>query len=249
MDAWLGLSMPGEPPEVADLRARSASLVARLAAIADERAGAVQHLVGQPALVLQLRRIAPAATHSALVMQPQYAYDPEEPGVALTRAARLRGVETMLITRPVTVDTHPLLSSIFPNTLLGPVFLRALIIDRRQLIVGGPDDASGRRTSWYTTIPDVVEEVVGLWQDTVGQCRPILEPGEQAPLTDRQLQVAQLLCVGEENEAIARTLRTTAETVQREMRAVLDHLGARNPAEAALAMRGRGINGGRRAYA
>jgi DNA-binding CsgD family transcriptional regulator len=250
MDSWLGLSTPGESPQVADLRARSASLVTRLATLAHERAGAVQHLVGLPALVLQLRRIAPAATDSARVMQPQYAYDPEEPGVALTRAARLRGVETKLITRPATVDTHPLLSSIFPTTLLGPVFLRALIIDGRQLIVGGPDDASGRRTSWYTTVPDVVEEVTGLWEDTVGQCRPILEPGEQPPLTDRQLQVAQLLCVGEDHGAIARTLRTSAETVQREVRAILDHLGARNPTEATLVMRGRGVNGGwRRTYA
>lgn len=229
---------------MAKLRARSTMLLDRLAATDGDRSGTVQHLVGLAAMVVQLKRIAPAATATAWVMQPQYAYDPEDPGVALTRAARLRGVETRLITRPATVNTHPLLSSIFPRTLLGPVFLRALVIDGRQALIGGPDDVSGQRTSWYTTVPDIVDAVTDLWHATLPLCEPILPPGATPPLTDRQLEVARLLCVGHEDHEIADLLGLSALTVELEVKVLLEELQVRNRTEAVLTMRGRGINGG-----
>jgi len=160
MDVWQGLGTYEEPAEVAELRRRSTEVAACLVALREERPGAVQHLVGLPALVLQLKRIAPAATRTSWVLQPQYSYDPEDPGVALTRSARARGVETELITLPATVHTHPLLSSIFPTTLLGPVFLRALVVDGRHAIVGAPNDAEGRRISCYTTATTVIEALL-----------------------------------------------------------------------------------------
>jgi DNA-binding CsgD family transcriptional regulator len=243
MESWQRLRSPEESPQVARLRARSTVLLERLATGGD-RSGTVQRLVGLPALVVQLRRIAPAATSSAWVMQPQYAYDPEEPGVALTRAARMRGIETVLMTRPNTTRTHPLLSSIYPSTVLGPVFLRALIIDGRQAIIGGPDDLSGQRTSWYTTVPDIVDAVVDLWNATLPLCEPILPEGQQPPLTDRQLDVARLLCVGHEDAEIAELLRLAVHTVELEVKALLAELGARTRTEAVLNMRGRGVNGG-----
>jgi DNA-binding CsgD family transcriptional regulator len=179
-------------------------------------------------------------------MQPHYSYDPEDPGVALTRAARARGVETELITLPATVHTHPLLSSIFPTTLLGPVFLRSLVIDSRHAIIGGPDDAQGRRVAWYTTVPEVIQSVNDLWEATLPLCRPILGPGEQPPLTERQLEVARLMCVGEKDKSIARLLDLSPRTVEREAHTVLSVLGAGSRTEAVLLMRGRGVNGGRR---
>jgi DNA-binding CsgD family transcriptional regulator len=244
VEAWQRLSTPDESPEIAALRTQAADLLDKLVITARERAGAVQRLVGLDAVVLQLRRIAPAATRSVWVMQPEYAYDPEEPGVALGRHARLRGVEPRLITRPTTVRTHPLLRSIYPTTLLGPAFLRAMVIDGRQAMVGGPDDAWGQRTSYYTTIPHVVDAVSDLWHATEPLCRPILGPGEQPPLTERQLQVARRICLGEDDEAIALALQVPRETVEREVVAVLVELGVRNRTEAVLNMRGRGVNGG-----
>jgi DNA-binding CsgD family transcriptional regulator len=243
MEAWLRLRAPEESPQVTALRSRTADVLETLATTAAEGAGAVR-LVGLPALVLQLRRIAPAATRSARVLQPQYAYDPEDPGVTLTRTARIRGVETMLITSPATARTHPLLSSIFPSTLLGPVFLRALVIDGRQAIIGGPDDASGQRTSWYTTIPGVVEAVVEIWDATLPLCRPLLEPGTQPPLNERQLDVARLVCVGEDDATIAHLLGLPTRTVERDVQHILEGVGARSRTEGVLNMRGRGVNGG-----
>ncbi len=244
MEPWQRFPSHEESPQVARLRARSARLMERLATTGGNRSGGVQHLVGLAAMVVQLKRIAPAATASAWVMQPHYAYDPEDPGVALTRAARLRGIETRLITRPATVSTHPLLSSIFPGTLLGPVFLRALVIDGRQAIVGGPDDVSGQRTSWYTTLPDIVDAVTELWHATLPLCEPILPEGQVAPLTDRQLDVARLLCVGHEDPEIAELLGLPLLTVELEVTQLFEVLGAGTRTEAVLTMRGRGINGG-----
>jgi DNA-binding CsgD family transcriptional regulator len=176
-------------------------------------------------------------------MQPDYGYDPEEPGIPLARAARLRGVHPLLITRPTSVHKHPLLSSFYPTTLLGPAFLRALVIDGRQVMVGGPEDASGQRVTWYTTLPQVVEAVIDFWEATESLCTPILSGGQEAPLTERQLEVARLLCLREEDDAIARALGVPLETVEHEVRSVLAELGARNRTEAILTMRGRGVNG------
>ncbi len=216
-----------------------------VATLAVERQGPrLRRLVGLPALVAELRRIEPLTHSSAWVLQPQYSYDPEDPGVPLTRAARTRGVETRLLTRPATVSTHPLLSSIFPGTLLGPVFLRALIVDGEQAIIGGPDDASGLRTSWVTTIPAVVQALIDLWRATEVLSQPILEPGAPPPLTERQLEVARLICVGEKDKAIARMLALSERTVEREVSTLLRVLGVGSRTEAVLTMCGRGVNGG-----
>jgi DNA-binding CsgD family transcriptional regulator len=245
MNVWLGLSPYDEPPEVAALRHQSDEVLRVLASVAGDNPKTIQPLLGVQALVGQLRRLAPAAARSSWVLQPEYSYDPEDPGVALTRSLRARGVETELITLPSTVATHPLLSSIFPNTLLGPVFLRSLVIDGRHAIVGGPPDAAGRRVAWYTTVPDVVDAVIDLWKATVPLCRPILEPGKRPPLSERQLEVARLMCVGEKDQTIARALGLSPRTVEREVHRILEALGASSRTEAVLLMRGRGVNGGR----
>jgi DNA-binding NarL/FixJ family response regulator len=129
--------------------------------------------------------------------------------------------------------------------VLGPVFLRALVVDGREVLVGGPDDAWGRRTTWSTAIPAVVQGVVHLWEETLPWCEPILPPGTAPPLTERQLDVARLLCVGEKDKSIARVLDLSPRTVERDVSALLRELGAGSRAEAVLLMRGRGINGGR----
>lgn len=245
MYAPLGMPLPGETPEVRAVRELSEGVVRRCMELTESPGEAtVDHLVGLAALVAELKRIEPLAKRCSWVLQPLYAYDPEDPGVELTRAARARGVETQLITRPSTVRTHPLLSSIFPATLLGPVFLRAMLVDERYAIIGGPDDLEGNRTSWYTDDRATVSAVAELWHATVPLCAPILPLGARPPLTERQLDVARLLCVGEKDTVIARQLTLSPRTVEREVSAILAALGAGSRAEAVLLMRGRGVNGG-----
>jgi DNA-binding CsgD family transcriptional regulator len=243
MDLWDALPSPGEPPEVHHLRSCSREIVERLHKAAEDE-DRTRLLVGLPALVAELRRVEPTATRTSWVIQPQYSYDPEDPGIPLTRKAAARGVDTELITRPRTVLQHPLLSSIFPRTRLGPCFLRAMVVDGEMALVGAPDTIEGERALWATTLPEAVDAVTVLWHDTLPLCEPILPPGTPPPLTDRQLEVARLLCIGEKDTVIARMLNLSSRTVERDVAAVCAALGAGSRTEAVLQMRGRGVNGG-----
>jgi DNA-binding CsgD family transcriptional regulator len=234
-----------EPVEVTRLREQADAVRSLLTREARDHAGDdLRRLVGLQELVTELRRMAPLAQSQVWVMQPRYFYDPEDPGVALARRARLRGVETSLLTRPVTLRTHPLLSSIYPSTRLGPVFLRAMVVDEAQLLVEGPDTADGERSSWSTSRPAVVRAVIDHWHASLALAEPILPPGAEPPLTERQLEVCRLLAVGEKDQVIARTLGTSARTVERDVRSILSELGASSRTEAVLLMGGRGVNGG-----
>ncbi len=240
-----GFTLADEPAHVRDLRARADRIRAQLAAVAERRDPRLRLLVGVHAQVAELAVLQPLARHSCRITQPRYFYDPEDPGIPLVRQARARGVETELVTRRSTVQMHPLLPSLFPRALLGPVFLRSLVIDERWLVVEGPDTADGDRTSWCTELPELVEPVAELWRRTVEHCTPILPPGTPPPLTERRLDVARLVAVGESDASIARMLHLSGRTVERDVAAVISELGARNRTEAVLLMRGRGVNGGR----
>lgn len=237
---------PDATDAVLDLRRRCDD-VRRMLADATRHGGGrdLRHLVGWRELVAQLAEMEPSAERSVWVLQPQYFYDPEDPGVELTHSALARGVQTLLITRPVTLQTHPLLPSIFPATRIGPVFLRTMVVDEDRALVEGEDTLEGDRTAWYTSRHDLVGALLDVWQRTVALSTPVLEPGTQPPLSRRQLQVAQLLAVGEKDVAIAHRLQMSARTVERDVRAILGELGARSRTEAVLLMRGRGVNGGR----
>lgn len=209
--------------------------------------GGLQHLVGWHELVARLAELEPSAQRTVRVLQPVYHWDPEDPGVELTQAASDRGVQTVLITRAATVQTHPLLPSIFPATRLAPVFLRAMVVDEQRALIGGEDTIEGERTAWYTTRPTLVEALLELWEHTLPLSEPILPDGTPPPLTRRQLDVARLIAVGEKDSSIARRLDASPRTVEREVRVILRVLGARSRTEAVLLMRGRGINGGQAA--
>ena len=83
-----------------------------------------------------------------------------------SRVVLWRGVDVGLLTRPATPRTHPLLASIYPRTLLGPVFVRSMLIDDHTALVGGPDDAFGNRVVWRTHDQGAVRELQGIWDDT-----------------------------------------------------------------------------------
>jgi DNA-binding CsgD family transcriptional regulator len=237
----------GASDPVEGLRTLADTLRARLRAEVRDSAHpprGLRHLVGWRELVGQLAKMEPSARRSVCVLQPRYFYDPEDPGVELTRAALERGVVTRLITRPASVAMHPLLPSIFPATRLGPVFLRAMVVDDERALIEGEDTVEGDRTAWFTTRPDLVEAVLEIWDRTLPLTTPILPPGTPPPLSQRQLDVARLVAVGEKDAAIARHLDMSARTVERDVRAILQELGARSRTEAVLLMRGRGVNGG-----
>lgn len=236
--------MPGESAQVSALRHQVLDLVEAVSGpLAD--AGASVPLVGLPARNDELRRLAPHTRRQVTVMQTDYAYDPEDPGLDLSRWLGSRGIELRLVTRPSTVRTHPLLSSIYPETLIGPVFARSMVVDDHVALLGGPDDAHGNRVTWRTREPRVIQGLQAVWEATVPLSRRLLPVDAEPPLSERQLGVARLLCTGEKDKSIARILDLSPRTVEREVSAVLRVLGASSRTEAVLVMRGRGVNGGR----
>jgi DNA-binding CsgD family transcriptional regulator len=234
-----------ESVEVRHLRAATEALRQRLSGY--ERDGApdgVRHLVGLQRLVEQLVEMEPRAQRSVWILQPRYFWDPEDPGVELTYGTQARGVTTLLVTRPATLQVHPLLPSIFPTTRVAPVFIGAMVVDEHEAVIAGEDSGLGERTIWVTEREDIVAAVLHIWNLTLELSVPILPPGTQPPLSRRQLRVAQLLAVGEKDNAIARRLDMSVRSVERDVHAILTELGARSRTEAVLLMRGRGVNGG-----
>lgn len=201
-------------------------------------------LVGTRRIAGTLERLEPSAEQSVWNMQPAMQFDPEDPGPGLTEASRARGIDTELVTRPTTLLTNPLLPSMYPAARVGPVFLRALVVDEVRLLVEGRDTADGEPTAWLTDRMDFVVPVVEIWRRTLALSIPVLGPGEEPALSKRQLRVARLLALGEKDQAIARRLDLSARTVEREVRTILGQLGVRSRTEAVLTMSGRGAGPG-----
>ena len=240
MDERRGSNDDGEPEDVRELRTmadtvREALVDASLIAHGDE----LLRYVGMAEIAGCLTRLEPSAQRTVWNMQPRVHYDPHDPGPALTEASQRRGVETILVTRPATLLANPLLRSLYPTTRTGPVFLRALVVDEARVLVEGLDTADGEPTAWLTDRMDFVVPVLEIWERTRAMSSPVLGPGESPGLSKRQLEVARLLATGAKDQAIARQLDMSARTVERDVRAILEELGARSRTEAVLAMSGR----------
>lgn len=240
MDERRGTSDQGESEEVRELRTmadtvREALLDASLIAHGDE----LLRLVGLAEIAACLTRLEPSARRTVWNMQPRVQYDPHDPGPVLTEASQRRGVQTVLVTRPATLLANPLLPSLYPTARVGPVFLRALVVDTERVLVEGLDTADGEPTAWLTDRMDFVVPVLEIWERTRALSSPVLGPDETPGLSKRQLEVARLLATGAKDQTIARQLDMSARTVERDVRAILEELGARSRTEAVLAMSGR----------
>lgn len=241
-----GSDAMGEPDQVRDLRTLADTVRETLAdASRGPDGGDLRQLVGMRRILAELARLEPRARRSVWNMQPRIQFDPEDVGRTLTDDSRARGLDLALITRPATLDSHPLLPSLYPSTRVGPVFLRALIVDQARVLIEGLDTADGEVTAWVTGRKDLVVPALEVWERTLALSTPVLAPGEKPPLTRRQVEVARLLALGEKDQSIARQLDMSARTVERDVHVILAELGARSRAEAVLAMTGRGTGRGR----
>ena len=229
-----------EPVEVRELRALADGVRTSLAEASRTASGNdLQHWRGLDAILDALDGLERTTTRSIWNMQPRIQFDPEDPSTQGDGSSEERGVETVLITRPATLDVNPLLPSIHPSARMGPVFLRGVVLDEERVVIEGLDTAAGEPTAWCSDRPDLVLLMLELWHRTLALSVLVLGPGQQPLLSPRQLRVARLLSLGEKDQAIARQLEMSGRTVEREVRAVLEALGVRSRTEAVLAMSGR----------
>lgn len=232
-----------EPAEVSELRTRADAVRDELADAARSGVTGMRRLVGAGEIVDELSRLERSARRAVWSMQPRVAFDPEDPTLASGQQLEDRGVRVELVTRANSLSINPLLPSTHPRVRIGPVFLQAVVADETWAVVEGPDTVDGYPTAWATDRSDFVVLVLEIWQGTLELSRPLLGAGEQPPLTPRQVAVARLLAAGEKDQTIARRLDLSARTVEREVQAILQSLGARGRTEAAGIMRGRGLRG------
>ena len=198
---------------------------------------------GTAAILAGFEQLERATRESVWNLQPLMFFDPEDPGIELNDRSEARGIELAFVTTPNSVRLNPLLGSLYPVTRVGPVFTQVLVVDDRLAVLGGPRAESGAATAWTTTDEDLLGRVREIWHLTVALSEPLVTPGDRL-LDRRQLRVACLLAQGETDQAMARRLEVSLRTVEREVRTVLDFLGARSRTEAVLQMSGRGVQGG-----
>lgn len=240
-----GSSTGREAAEVRELRAMADTVREALAdATRMTATDDLLRLVGIYQITSHLGRLEPSAQRTVWNMQPQLRFDPEDPGPGLTESSRARGLQLQLVTRPTTLQLNPLLVSQHPAIRIGPVFLQALVVDEEHVLIEGQVTAEGVPTAWLTDRLDFLVPVLEIWQRTFALSKPALGPGAEPPLSSRQLEVARLLALGEKDQAIARQLDMSARTVERDVRTILESLGARSRTQAVLAMTGRGTNSG-----
>lgn len=194
---------------------------------------------GTNEIVEGLWRLAPKARRTIWNMQPSIlSFDPEDPTLALNELSRARGVDLQLITTRRALVRNPLLTSQFPEVLVGPVHLRTILIDRVCAVIEGPLMPTGDGTAWLVTRTDLVAEVCWIWRETRQLSRTALPEGSPTPLTKRQYVVACRLATGAKDASIARELGISARTVATEVEAVFQLLGATSRVQAGLFMRG-----------
>jgi DNA-binding CsgD family transcriptional regulator len=232
-----------------ELLRRCKQLSARVADLTIE-VGTVRDLVGLTLvgrggdeIVAGLTRLEPRARRTVWNMQPNQRFDPDEPTDALNERSRARGVDCQLITSQRAVSQNPLLTSHHPNVLVGPVYLRSILIDRVCAVLEGQSMPNGDGTAWLVTRSDLVAEARWIWLETRRLSQGALPDGAPAPLTRRQYAVACRMANGAKDVTIARELRISARTVVTEVDAVLQLLGTTSRCKAGLLMRGRSPNG------
>ena len=196
--------------------------------------------VGQTQVVTELTRLERRTQRSAWSLNPRPSFDPEDGAYALEARSRGRGVDLQMITPARSLRFNPLLTSLSPEVRLGPVLVKAILVDEQAAVLAGPETAAGDTTAWLARNGEFLDRTLELWGASVAESEPALADGTQPPLDQRQLDVARGVCLGRTDAAIARRLGISQRTVARDVAAILDVTRSRSRAEAVLNMLGRG---------
>jgi DNA-binding CsgD family transcriptional regulator len=152
-------------------------------------------------------------------------------------------VRAELVVPPLDLSLNPLLPSTDQVVRTAPVWLRVLVADRSCAVVEGPRRDTGEGVAWLATDRALVQQACDLWEATCA-VSTLVEP--QQRLTRRQFEIARAMCLGHKDARIARDLRISVRSVEREVNAILRFVGATSRCEAVLNMMGRGRNSGPR---
>lgn len=196
--------------------------------------------VGQARLMAALAHLERRTQREVLNMQPRLTFDPEDLAWDLHDRSAARGVTLTLIVPPRTLTFHPLLTSLGPEVLFGPVTMQGILIDQSVAVLPGLTTADGDPLAWLATGGEFLDDARNLINTTIAESVPARAPGVERPLNRRQFEVARMVCLGRTDAAIARQLGISERTVARDIVVVLTVTGAKSRGEAILNMLGRG---------
>lgn len=196
--------------------------------------------VGQAEVMKALAAAELKTRKSAWGLHPWPSFDPEDLSYVLDARSRARGIDLGTITPARTLRFNPLITSLSPNLLLGPVLFKCIVIDREVAVIAGPDTVDGETTAWLANRGELLNRALELCDATVAESHRALPEGTEPPLNLRQLDVARGVCLGRTDAAIARHLGISGRTVARDVAAILTVTQAHSRSEAILNMLGRG---------
>ncbi|GII81722.1 hypothetical protein Sru01_67040 [Sphaerisporangium rufum] len=233
--------------EIAHSRASAALLAAEMA----DRTGPQPHevlevVIGQAAVARRFLQIERDATEEMLVLvHPPYALDvsrdAEEHQRALRRRARTRAIYgPEAFDRPGLYEHTRRAIADGERARLGPVPVKLAVADGRTAMLPLVSDHDRAVEAALIVHPSaLLDALVGLFE-TLWRAATPLElkgpPGTGIPLPPEELDgdVLALLAAGMKDDAIARQLAVSPRTVQRRVRALCEHLGARTRFQAGL---------------
>lgn len=170
-------------------------------------------------------------------MQVVLGFDPSSPAPELDARSRRRGIDMRSVVSERALLDNPLVASLDPTALVGPVPMNVLIADSRAVLLPGPSTARAEATVWLATAAPLVDRAIDLWSRVVEVSHPITEPGDPL-LTERQIEVARQMCQGARDADIAARLRISLRSTERDVQHVVEHVGARSRAEAVFRLMG-----------
>jgi DNA-binding CsgD family transcriptional regulator len=181
-----------------------------------------------------LRALEPTVRCSVWNRQPGLRYMPGTRMSELDQRSRRRGLELRFLTDGHPETRHPLLQSVEQGAArVTSADIQVLVTDEAHVVCEGPHTRSGEITAWRLIGPCLLEAGLRLMRECWATARPAELPATASRLLDaRELQVADALCLGRDDRRIAHDLGISVRSVQRDVRTVLAHLGARTRSEA-----------------
>ncbi len=152
--------------------------------------------------------------------------------------------------RPVAIQRHvvvpenavrrcPLLAAPELGIRLAPVPFDVTLVDDHVAMIEGPANQDGVPVLFASTSDDVVRPLRDLRDDLLAMSDDI-DALFAAPTT-RQLEVARGLARRDKDVATARRLGASVRTVEREVAAIVELVGAQNRQEAAMILNGESV--------
>ncbi|MFR9774781.1 helix-turn-helix transcriptional regulator [Micromonospora sp. MS34] len=224
-----------------DLAARAwavqAAAMARITAAAPGSTGGPVRLFaeGLPAILERLKVLERATSSVVYNLNPRSVFDPQRREREPNQRTRTRGIGGHMITAPL--QHLSLVAAAHPDTWVAPVVqIAGIVVDERLGLFAGPPTPDGRPTAWLCRDPDLIMAFCELWWVAKQHAVPIHEAPGVVPLTERQLEVAALLCRGAKDAAIARRLGVSPRTVTSDVGRLLDAFGVATRWEAGMVL-------------